>query len=149
MDFSRLLRPAAPVALACAALLQSTAAVAASCSVFETALETGLVETVTMRLKAPFSSERCASLNAAVAAWDAKVKRSRALGTGPALDRAGAEVELTRAARDPEFGAALRRELAGEKDPVRQLVVEAGLLHHHGLLKARDLMLSRAAAATE
>lgn len=58
------------------------------------------------------------------------------------FNRQAAQAELAEARADDSFRRDLAMEIAGEADPVRQMVIEAGVLDSHGFYGARDLLIS-------
>lgn len=58
------------------------------------------------------------------------------------FNRQAAQAELAEARADESFRRDLATEIAGETDPMRQLVIEAGVLDSHGFYGARDLLIA-------
>lgn len=96
----------------------------------------------------PLSSEHCGSMVSVLKLLSGSaVTGGRRLEQGQATSPAAAQAELAAARAEDEFKKTLARELEGESDPSRRLLIEAATLHEFGHFKARDLLLDQLRAA--
>ncbi len=135
--------------IAFAGLLFCTIAVSAQekCPV-ERSISESVPKTLWEKLSKGFTTGSCANVRAVVVQLSQqKRKAGRELEPDRPLDRKAAEAELAKANQDQEYVASLKKDMDGEADPTRRLVLQAAWLNEFGFFKARDYILTQVVAS--